>query len=1244
MRATATLLALLALTPLAQALPEPIFEASYDAGFDADRALGSPAGEAAGEPLLVPGKLGQAARVGRELGQINYASAGNFDLQRGTIEAWVRAVDWEPGDPNFCTIFGTKGFHLYKYQGASLLFYMITEGAEHGSAAWADLTDVDVQRWHHWCFTWEGGDMAVYRDGALQKRSTGTLPRTVDPSFHVGTGPGGFGASAQTEIDELRIYDRPFTDDEVRAAWLRLGIADTEAYTPPRLQVPQTEMAPALDDDLSDAAWHWAAGAGGFVDRATGRVAAEQPTVMLLAVGDRLYAGWRVPARGDARPGLTITATTPDGSITSMDLPEPTRAADAWVCEAAVPLRLAGEDGAGALTIEGERDDTGRVTGSMRADLVLTWSDGARSSWAYALSDVGAEGLGTLEITTNRPAALLLAPSWGDDALRVGVELRGFDSWHDARLSARLRSLDGVTFDAAQPLGRIFGAHRREAWLEIPLGDAQAVALEVELTSADRDGTPWTALRQSLPATFLRSLACELTYHRFDELLDIALRPARDQVLRAAAGGGATVTRVGEARPAAEVRLSPTPKGTVAGRADITKLAPGEYVVRGMVTDGSGKTLATVEAPWTCEQDGWAWVRALGQVEGVLPPWTPVEVQGTVARCWGREFDLGGGLPTRITSQATELLSGPVTLSAALGGEQVGLATTNARVRGDGPVGVEVRSSQETAGLAVDTRGRLEYDGLVRYQVTLTPQRPTRVGDLTLTIPLHTAHATLLNFTPMDPAQEAVYEGEGSFAHGLPEGDGVAWSAGFVPFVWIGDEDVGLSWMMEDDRAFELGEGEAAVEIVRAGERTELRISLNRRARTLTEPITIDFALQPTPVRPLPADWRTWRWTSNKWAVPADTSLHGGRGWTNISCYWWTLWGDIIGWPVPRDGNAVAEYADYLREGGALLVPYMQSGSVPTRVPEGRTYLEQWQTLPSRTADQMTKCCPRSDFAEYVVWNCAYELEHLGAPGVYIDLAGIRACTNEAHGCGYRHGEEVRPTMAIFAARRMYQRLRGLYLERGIDPLIVTSSRWKWPQYFYADSACSGEQFYHPINTDKLPYHEIVPLDHWRAEFLSPQFGNVSVFLPAWRDTAVYTRPDETREMLALTLQHEIEVWPIWCNTSEVAATWTAKERFGMTPETQFHPYWRAQTLVGSDAPDLLLGVYTRPGAAMAVITSTADQDREIEIAADLAQLGLPADAIALDAATGEALDLRDERLRLAVGGHDFRMVLLQSP
>ncbi|HUS80162.1 MAG TPA: glycoside hydrolase domain-containing protein, partial [Armatimonadota bacterium] len=866
-----------------------------------------------------------------------------------------------------------------------------------------------------------------------------------------------------------------------------------------------------------------------------------------------------------------------------------------WLGILALPLVVPEKDAEtiGVLLPGGSVDTIGRMAGPARINVVAHRDAGSSLMWAYAADQADPARLGSIEVLPRNPGAMLLPLVWGEQRLHVGVRLQGYESWPATFLTVALRTMDRTDFQLTQPLGSTVGAHRREQWVEVPLGNPDAVALEVTLTAREKEGDR-TALHAVLPAGFLRPLDCELTYYRFDQQLEIGLRPARDEVLAAGDHGAVTITPFATGTPVLSLDLPRTAEGTFAATADISDLPPGRYELAGEVVAAGGAPLATVHREWDCEPGGWDWVRSLGEVDGVLPPWTPVEAHGSVASCWGRDYDLSGGLPASLTSAGQELLAAPVSLTAQLGGEQVSLVAGDASVQSRGPVASEVRSASKQAGVSADLTGRLEYDGLIRYQVTLTPEGALQLADLALTIPLRSGLTTLLNYTPLDRDQPLVYEGEGSFAHALPEGDGVAWSAGFAPFVWVGDEDVGLSWMMEDDRAFELAEGEPAVQIVRSGERTDLRINFGRGPRTLTTPVTIDFALQPTPVRPLPDDWRSWRWISQTWQTLAGPEARPGQRWHNISIYWWTLYGDVIGSPVAREWTAMGDYAEYLRAKDDLLLPYMQSGSVPTRAPEGGRYQDQWCSSPKSSADAMVRCCPRSDFASYVVWYADYLMRHYRSPGVYIDLAGLRPCTNEAHGCGYHRGDELRPTVPIFAARHMYQRLRGLSIQHGIEPLIVTSSRWKWPQYFYADSSCSGEQFYHPINTDKKPYHEIAPLEHWRAEFLSPQYGTVSVFLPAWRDAAVYARPDETRQMLALTLQHEVEVWPIWCNGGEVAATWKAKERFGMTPEVSFHPYWREQKLVTCGAPELLIGVYTGEGRAMAVVSNMAGEQRDV--------------------------------------------------
>ncbi len=758
-----------AATSVAWALPPPSFYASYDEGFDADAAAGSAAGEVIGEPVLVPGKLGQAVRVGRELGQITYRSAGSFDLQRGAIEMWVKAGDWAPGDPNFCTLFGTTGFHLYKYQGASLLFYMITEGAEHGSAAWVNIEDWDVERWQHLCFVWDGGDMSVYWNGEFAAGSTGTLPQTIAPTFHIGTGPDGFGGDAQTLIDEVRIYPRPLTAAEVRQAWLRLAVVDIEAWTRPEITVPHLELAPVTDGDLSDPAWEWAAGISGFVDHTTGRPATDGPTVMLVAADDRLHIAWDAPLRdgqppelhalmGDWErplPRLTVAA---DGQIEAPFEGVVAAAAikgDRWVGEMAVRLLPGGEDGPGVPT---HATPDGHTEAMLAGNLTFRWPDGAVCSWAYAVPADDLKRLGRITVDDRHLAARLLPMQWADDRVRVGVELRGMGSLKDAELRVWTWGPHAENeLTCRQSVGALTGAHRRQIRLELPLGNANAATMVVTVDGSERDGMQWVGLTQCIPVDFRRSLDCELTYHRFDEQLDIALRPARDDVLRRGTGGIATIMQAEQARPALRVELAPTTEGVFAGQADISALQPGDYVVRGSVTDADGRAIAGVEQPWTCEQDGWEWVRSLGRVEGVLPPWTPVEVEGTVARCWGREYDLGRGLPASITSQGEELLAGPVTLQATVGGERVELASHPAQLHRDGPAGVDLRASDEAAGVAVESTARLEYDGLLRYQLTLTADATAQVGDLVLTIPLRSAHATLLNFTPVEPDRPMVY-------------------------------------------------------------------------------------------------------------------------------------------------------------------------------------------------------------------------------------------------------------------------------------------------------------------------------------------------------------------------------------------------------------------------------------------------------------------------------------------------------
>jgi len=72
---------------------------------------------------------------------------------------------------------------------------------------------------------------------------------------------------------------------------------------------------------------------------------------------------------------------------------------------------------------------------------------------------------------------------------------------------------------------------------------------------------------------------------------------------------------------------------------------------------------------------------SLGVSAEVPKPWTPVEVDGTTVRVWGREIRYDRSLlPTRIASQGAQLLAGPVTLDIRAGGRRVSLPSADVSI------------------------------------------------------------------------------------------------------------------------------------------------------------------------------------------------------------------------------------------------------------------------------------------------------------------------------------------------------------------------------------------------------------------------------------------------------------------------------------------------------------------------------------------------------------------------------------
>ena len=235
-----------------------------------------------------------------------------------------------------------------------------------------------------------------------------------------------------------------------------------------------------------------------------------------------------------------------------------------------------------------------------------------------------------------------------------------------------------------------------------------------------------------------------------------------------------------------------------------------------------------------------------GLTDEVPAPWTALTVEGArgsrpVVRCWGRRYGFAQGLlPSAVSTRDAEVLQAPITLTGSADGRPLEWTGQRARVESARADIVSLAGNAAGEPLAISGTTCVEYDGMIRCDLTLTPTRPgVTVQELTLGIPLKPELARYLYHFPgrWGSVANSAY---------LPE---EGWSSSFRPFVWLGDEDRGFSWFCESDRNWFPLDSQSAITIQRGEQATVLRCHLIAGETQVTEPLTYTFGFQATPVK-----------------------------------------------------------------------------------------------------------------------------------------------------------------------------------------------------------------------------------------------------------------------------------------------------------------------------------------------------------------------------------------------------------
>jgi len=777
---------------------------------------------------------------------------------------------------------------------------------------------------------------------------------------------------------------------------------------------------------------------------------------------------------------------------------------------------------------------------------------------------------------------------------------------------------------------------------------------EAKLLIAAQDLSRKMLLAQSeIPFTVLSSfqLDCVLNYKEKNIYVDVDARRLAD--LPKNFSVRVEVYKEGEpgARLSAPVKGFSVniPKSLV--KIDVSGLQPGEYLVKGIIRDGSGGVFASTSEPLTMpEKPSWMG-NNIGISETVPPPWLPVKVSGNRVEVTEREYVIGNnGLPVSVKALGKEILAGPAVLKAVVNGEEVKwrFATLKKTEQKEGEVRWEISG---TGGpLTLSGKLRMEFDGFALWEVKISGAGAVTVDSLTLEFPINKDRALYARglsripsprvcsaslyedvFTEDSTRKEEEIVGGAQWRYSRK---GWLWNDIFFSDIWVGDDERGFSLMSESD---ENVKSKKYLEIIPDGKKTVLRINLISGKTRLNKPLAYQYIYQATPVKPKPKNPKIWH------------SNYGAGGWpppegmldrVGITLY---AYGDLaqVSYPELKNPASTARKARTVHAGGSKIVPYFATSGASIDTPEFKLFGKEWEVLPRRNAfgGAVRIVSAQSSYTDFILYALKKIVEEFGLDGLYLDVSGAVVDANPSHGAGYRkEGEsQRRPTVSYLATRELYKRMYTYLHTGGRDGVIFNH---QMPPALYAgfvDLTVEGESW---GGEAKNRYTRLTP-DMFRAKEMKIQYGTPYLWYDFFRvRISRKDGPTSLSESMAVTLPFNVlpsvggpEVFPYW----DVTDQWW--------PGAEFIPYWSKKKAASTDNKLVLASVYLKPEEkkAMLVVANWNYNPVQTEVTLDFNRLGIdPGKAQVVDAMNGKPVERSGDKLNLKIPKRDLKLLIIK--
>jgi hypothetical protein len=674
------------------------------------------------------------------------------------------------------------------------------------------------------------------------------------------------------------------------------------------------------------------------------------------------------------------------------------------------------------------------------------------------------------------------------------------------------------------------------------------------------------------------------------------------------------------------------------------EVAAGQVAVSAILKDSGGNTLDTLMAG-AFEKMKFFWEdNHAGESGEVIPPFTPLQVSGNTVSAWGRDYTFANsGFPSAITSRNASMLAYPVTLAGTNDhgvlsfSDQETLETVSAAPN---KVTLKGTSTADGGRVTVENNIDIEYDGMMKYTVKIIPD-PAGVNftNLHLDIPLKNENAILLH-----PIGDLANSGWGKSGY-LPSGSGMVWNSKtfkksnqsevlgtFLPYFWLGDYDRGLAFMADNDKGWISDDNNAEVEFIREGGALIARLNLFNTPKTITEPREIVFALEASPARPEPANWRAAPWGDPNWSSWGSGDLRGSfegftrppdldyfksrmralqslQGQANQACAGYS----------PKDfWDYPATYTDENR--------YFQLdwavGNTSLRG-EGNILPQRNQCIAGYTDTLM-----KDPSGSYI--NCYYSDDNSVFPK-YDFLNGTAYVRDDG---------KIQAGYTMFAHRDYYKRLATVFRDNHgpYGMMIHMTDYMVVPSYSFWDSKHDNERG-GQYETDPIGSYS---LGNIVTTSMSRQYGMAA----SWHDPKNWSIDiaNGGADLGTLQLLHDI----LGRSSAVDERATPAKKIFGIgESDVDFMGYWLLQPDKDPKVKDIKMSAWVRKseGTALIVVGNLTTSDWTGDMDIPLSQMGLSVDTVFSD---GEyphpSMNLTNEKLNFSVPAHNFRVILAGPP